>query len=94
MNLYPLAKPFLFKMDAEDAHHFTLHNLQLAGKLPFLLKTLAGGRVEHPALHRRVLGLDFSNPVGLAAGLDKNGDVIDEMGMLGFGFVEIEYHYL
>jgi dihydroorotate dehydrogenase len=50
---------------------------------------LAGGSVEHPSLHRNLFGLDFPNPVGLAAGLDKNGDVIDEMGMMGFGFVEV-----
>lgn len=88
MNLYPLLKPLLFKMDPEEAHHFTIHNLQLAGKLPFLLK-MAAGKVEHPSLHRNFWGLDFPNPVGLAAGLDKNGDVIDEMGQMGFGFIEI-----
>ncbi len=88
MNLYPLLKPLLFQLDPEEAHHFTVHNLQLAGKLPFLLKLVAGS-VEHPSLHRNLFGIDFPNPVGLAAGLDKNGDVIDEMGRLGFGFVEI-----
>ncbi|MES2621724.1 MAG: quinone-dependent dihydroorotate dehydrogenase [Bacteroidota bacterium] len=89
MNLYPLAKNFLFQLDPEEAHNFTIHNLELAGKLPFLLKIAAGAKVEHPALHRHLFGLDFPNPVGLAAGLDKNGDVIDEMGMMGFGFVEV-----
>lgn len=88
MNLYPLLKPALFKLDPEEAHHFTIHNLQLAGKLPALLK-LFSGKVENPSLHRKLFGLDFPNPVGLAAGLDKNGDVIDEMGMMGFGFIEI-----
>lgn len=88
MNLYPLLKPFLFQLDPEEAHHFTIHNLQLAAKLPLLLQ-LASGKVESPKLHRKVFGIDFPNPVGLAAGLDKNGDVIDEMGMMGFGFVEI-----
>lgn len=76
-------------MDPEEAHHFTIHNLQLLGKLPFLLNITAGGKIEHPSLHRQVLGIDFPNPVGLAAGLDKNGEVIDEMGAMGFGFVEI-----
>lgn len=88
MNFYPFAKPFLFKLDPEDAHHLTISNLQLAGKFPFLLK-LAAGKIEHPSLHRKLFGLDFPNPVGLAAGLDKNGDVVDEMGALGFGFVEV-----
>lgn len=89
MNLYPLVKPLLFQLDPEEAHHFTIHNLQLAGKLPFLLKLIAGRKIEHPSLHRNLFGLDFPNPLGLAAGLDKNGDVIDEMGALGFGFVEV-----
>lgn len=89
MNLYPLLKKLLFQLDPEEAHHFTIHNLQLAGKFPALLKLIAGGTLEHAALHRQVFGLDFPNPVGLAAGLDKNGDVIDEMGAMGFGFVEI-----
>lgn len=89
MNLYPLAKNFLFQLDAEEAHHFTIHNLQLAGKLPFLLNAFVGGKVEHPSLHRKLWGIDFPNPVGLAAGLDKNGEAIDEFDAMGFGFVEI-----
>ena len=89
MNLYPLTKPFLFALDPEKAHHFTINQLKLAGKLPVLLELISGGKLEHPSLHRKVFGLDFPNPVGLAAGLDKNGEVIDEMGALGFGFIEI-----
>ena len=89
MNLYPLIKPFLFTLDPEEAHYFTINKLQLAGKLPFLLHLIAGGKIEHPSLHRTLFGIDFPNPVGLAAGLDKNGEVIDEMGAMGFGFVEI-----
>lgn len=89
MNLYPLAKKFLFQLDPEEAHHFTIHNLQLLGKVPFLLNMAVGGKVEHASLHRNLWGIDFPNPVGLAAGLDKNGEVIDEMGAMGFGFVEI-----
>jgi dihydroorotate dehydrogenase len=89
MNLYPLVKPLLFQLDPEEAHHLTIRNLQLAGKLPFMLSFIAGGKLEHPSLHRNFLGLDFPNPVGLAAGLDKNGEVIDEIGALGFGFIEI-----
>lgn len=90
MNLYPLAKNILFKMDAEEAHHFTMHNLQLLGKVPFLLDMAVGGnKVEHPSLHRNVFGLDFPNPVGLAAGLDKNGEAIDEFAAMGFGYIEI-----
>jgi dihydroorotate dehydrogenase len=90
MNLYPLVKPLLFQLDPEKAHYFTINNLQLAGKSgPDILGALAGGVIKHASLHRNLFGLDFPNPVGLAAGLDKNGDVIDEMGALGFGFIEI-----
>jgi len=89
MNLYPLIKPLLFQLDPENAHHFTIHNLQLAGKFPFLLPLVAGSQPNDPRLHRNFWGLDFPNPIGLAAGLDKNGEVIDEMGAMGFGFVEI-----
>jgi dihydroorotate dehydrogenase len=89
MNLYPVAKSLLFKMDAEEAHHLTIKALKLAGKIPFGLAMAAGAKVEHPSLQRNLFGLNFKNPVGLAAGLDKNGEVIDEMGALGFGFVEI-----
>ncbi len=88
MNLYPLLKSFLFQLDPEEAHHFTVHNLHLAGKLPGLL-SMVSGKVEHPSLQRNLFGINFPNPVGLAAGLDKNGDVIDEMGRMGFGFIEI-----
>lgn len=76
-------------MDAEEAHHFTLHNLQLLGKAPWLLNMALGGKVKHPSLHRNVFGIDFPNPVGLAAGLDKNGEAIDEFASMGFGFIEI-----
>lgn len=89
MNLYPLIRPLLFQLDPEDAHHLTINNLKLAGKLPFLLRLIADGKLKHPSLHRNLFGLDFPNPVGLAAGLDKNAEVIDEFGAMGFGFVEI-----
>jgi len=89
MNIYPLAKHLLFKMDAESAHHFTINQLQLIGKFPFFLNLLAGHQASDKRLEREVFGLRFPNPIGLAAGLDKNGEVIDEMGALGFGYVEI-----
>ncbi|MFN8322454.1 MAG: hypothetical protein U0T74_07330 [Chitinophagales bacterium] len=92
MNLYPLLKKLLFQLDPEEAHHFTIHNLQLAGRFPSLLKLVAGAGVKDNSLHRQIFGLDFPNPVGLAAGLDKNGDVIDEMGALGFCQVDRNSH--
>ena len=83
--MYGLAKPLLFRMDAERAHHFTLDALQSTHRLG-LLAWLPKPAQCKP---RHVLGLDFPNPVGLAAGLDKNGAYIDALGALGFGFIEV-----
>ena len=85
MNLYALAKPFLFQLDAENAHDLTLKGLRFAQKtgLLALLPKPAECQPKH------VMGLAFPNPVGLAAGLDKNGAVIDGMAALGFGFLEV-----
>lgn len=81
-DLYSLARPWMFRMEPERAHHLALAMLKPAAALG-----LAGGRV--PASARQVFGLTFPNPVGLAAGLDKNGDYIDALAALGFGFIEI-----
>ena len=83
--MYNLARPFLFNLDAERAHALGLAALELAyrsGLNPMLARS-------SPALPTRVLGLTFPNPVGLAAGLDKNGAHIDALLGLGFGFVEV-----
>ena len=85
MNFYQLTKPFLFQLDAELAHDLTLKSLKFAGKYDLLSL--------YPRLPicqlREVMGITFPNAVGLAAGLDKNGAVIDGMAALGFGFVEV-----
>ncbi len=82
--LYALARPCLFSLDAEHAHHLTLSLLTKANALG-LTKLLA-----HPKpAPRTVMGLQFANPVGLAAGLDKDGTYIDALASLGFGFIEI-----
>ncbi len=85
MTIYALAKPFLFQLDAENAHDLTLKSLKLAEKFG-LLTLLAKPAQCQP---KQVMGLSFPNLVGLAAGLDKNGAVIDGMAALGFGFLEI-----
>ncbi len=85
MNLYALAKPFLFQLDAENAHDLTLKSLKFAEKYG-LLALLPKPPESQP---KTVMGLTFPNLVGLAAGLDKNGAVIDGMAALGFGFLEI-----
>lgn len=85
MNLYSLAKPFLFQFDAESTHDLTLKSLKYANKFG-LLSLYPNAPV---CQRREVMGLTFPNPVGLAAGLDKNGAVIDGMAALGFGFIEV-----
>ena len=85
MNLYQHSQSLLFKLDAELAHDLTLKTLKLAEKLG-VLSLYSKAPV---CLPRTVMGLTFSNPVGLAAGLDKNAAVIDGMAALGFGFIEV-----
>ena len=72
MRLFRLTRPVLGMINAETAHRLTLGALRL-GLVP------GGTAVDHPALATRVIGLDFPNPVGLAAGFDKNAEVIDAM---------------
>ena len=83
--MYSLIRPLLFALDAETAHRFTLYGLDVAHRSHFL------HRVARPPaeLPTKVFGIDFPNPVGLAAGLDKNADHLDALGALGFGFVEV-----
>jgi len=84
------AKPLLFKLDAERAHHFIFDNVKRLGRVPgtgTVLRALYD--YQHPSLEREVFGLKFPNPVGLAAGLDKNALLTDELATMGFGFVEI-----
>jgi dihydroorotate dehydrogenase len=85
MNPYALAKPLLFKLDPETAHNLTMAGLRHAHRLGLLKPFLPAV----PGLPKRVMGLDFPNPVGLAAGLDKNGEAIDALADFGFGFIEV-----
>jgi len=85
MNLYPLIRPLLFSLDPETAHEVTLKLLNAAYVSG--LSKIAYPKIDHKPV--KVMGLDFNNPVGLAAGLDKNGDYINALAALGFGFVEI-----
>ena len=84
-NAYPLARAALFSLDAEKAHEVTLQRLQQAYDCRHLRRFFphAAGR------SRQLMGLTLRNPVGLAAGLDKNGAHIDALAALGFGFVEV-----
>ncbi|WP_312172464.1 quinone-dependent dihydroorotate dehydrogenase [Chryseobacterium sp.] len=81
-----LIRPILFKFDPEEVHHFTFAMLKNFG---FLTKLFLPKPIEDKRLEREVFGLKFKNPVGLAAGFDKNAILFNELGDLGFGFVEI-----
>ncbi len=85
-----LIRPLLFKFDPESAHHLSFSALRFLNKLP-LIGTLSRKRttLNHPALQREIAGLKFSNPVGLAAGFDKDAVAFREFSNLGFGFIEI-----
>jgi len=83
--LYDLLRPLLFRLDPETAHHLSLTALQGLSRLGPLNPL----RPPASANPRTVMGLGFPNPVGLAAGLDKNGECIDGLAALGFGFIEI-----
>jgi len=83
-------RPILFKFDPEKIHHFTFGVLRLGGKIPGVAKWMSKRfLVEDKKLEREVFGLKFKNPIGLAAGLDKDAKLYKELGNLGFGFVEI-----
>ena len=84
-NAYPLARAALFSLDAETAHELTLRRLQQAYDCRHTRKLLPRPIVRP----RTIMGLEVRNPVGLAAGLDKNGAHIDALAALGFGFMEV-----
>lgn len=78
---FNIARPFLHGRDAEDAHRLTIRALRCMPRLPV--------PKPDPRLAQRLFGLDFPNPLGLAAGFDKNAEVPDAMLQLGFGFAEV-----
>ncbi|MCE7066248.1 quinone-dependent dihydroorotate dehydrogenase [Dyadobacter sp. CY326] len=85
-----LISPILFLFDAERIHYFVCEVLRFAFKIPFVPQILRSlYTFEHPDLVQEVAGLRFRNPVGLAAGFDKNAEMVDELEALGFGFIEI-----
>ncbi len=85
-----LIRPVLFLFPPEFIHHLTFSILKLAGKIPGLLPLLSGlYKFENQKLERNLFGITFKNPVGLAAGFDKDAKLIDELAAFGFGFIEI-----
>lgn len=83
--MYSLAKSLFFQCDAERAHEFTIKGLAKTQHTP-LAALYRRPKIMNPV---ELMGLTFDNPVGLAAGLDKNGDCIDAFAAMGFGFIEI-----
>src|SRR6185369_13758057 len=83
--LYQAVRPLLFQLDPESAHRATLSGLKLAHAAGL------AGLVAKPVARKPVkaMGLEFPNPLGLAAGLDKHAQYVDSLGKLGFGFLEI-----
>jgi dihydroorotate dehydrogenase len=85
-----LLKPLLFQLQAEKAHHFTFSLIKSLHRIPgFGILFSALYDYQHPNLATKVFGLEFKNPVGLAAGFDKDAKLIDELSNVGFGFIEI-----
>ena len=81
-----IIRPLLFKFDPEEVHHFTFSALKNFG---FFAKLFLPKPIEDKRLEREVFGLKFKNPVGLAAGFDKDAKLFNELSDLGFGFIEI-----
>ncbi len=85
-----LIKPLFFLVDPEKIHHLTFAVLKVFLNIPGLKNLVKWTfSVNHEALKRNVFGLEFRNPVGLGAGFDKDAKLFDELGCLGFGFIEI-----
>ncbi|MCL4113944.1 UNVERIFIED_CONTAM: hypothetical protein GTU68_065680, partial [Idotea baltica] len=82
-----LLKPLFFRFDPEKVHNFTFKWLKTLYKIPYVGSI--GRTFKHADLEQEVFGLKFPNPVGLAAGFDKNGIISDNWGNLGFGFMEV-----
>lgn len=83
-------RPLFFLVDPERIHHIVFRTLKVLGSIPGITSLLGVFfRFRHPSLERSILGLNFENPVGLAAGFDKDARLIDELAAFGFSFIEI-----
>lgn len=88
--MYALLKPLLFRMNPEKAHHFTTSIFVFLNAIPgFSAIFKSVFTIQSPKLERTVFGIKFSNPVGLAAGFDKQADLYNAFSNLGFGFIEV-----
>ena len=88
--MYKQIKNILFQLQPEEAHHFVTRNLKNYAAFPGVGKLLDKFyQYNNPSLEREVFGIKFKNPIGLAAGFDKNAEYIEELNHFGFGFIEI-----
>ncbi len=88
--MYSLLRNILFRFDAEEVHHFSMSVLKNISRIEPFRKMIADHfQINHASLMRQAFGLPFKNPIGLAAGFDKNALYLRELESLGFGFVEI-----
>ena len=88
--MYKIIKPLLFQYDPENIHHFVTGGLRRANRI-WGAKSLMRNvfQIADQRLEKEVMGLKFKNPVGLAAGFDKNADLVEELAEFGFGFIEV-----
>ncbi len=87
---HSLLKPILFRLDPESAHHLAATFLQLSQRLPFFHQTLSSlFEFKSERLQQNIAGIDFPNPIGMAAGFDKTGELFPSISYMGFGFVEV-----
>ena len=85
-----LIRPLLFNFDPEKVHYFTFSSIRFICKIPFVSRLIRSiYRIDHDVLKRELFGLTFPNPVGLAAGFDKDAKLFNELHHFGFGFIEI-----
>lgn len=85
-----IIRPILFNFDPEKVHHFTFSFLRFANKIPFVPNIIKSCyTINDKRLEREVFGLKFKNPIGLAAGFDKDAKLYKELSNFGFGFIEI-----
>ena len=88
--MYKYIKPLLFQYDPENIHYFVTGGLRIANRIWGAKKIMRNTfQIDDRRLEREVMGLKFKNPVGLAAGFDKNAELVDELSEFGFGFIEI-----
>lgn len=87
--MYDVLLKMLFWFPPEEVHYLSMNSLSVARRIPGVSNIFHSRVTREPRLKREVFGLSFTNPVGLAAGFDKNARYLDELKMLGFGFIEI-----